>query len=128
MIRYRKSRLSENRNICRTYRSRRLNESIERLRSGEPAPEGWSKYEVVVVDSIKEGEDWDDWEIAKETRTNEFYAISPNTSDEEIIETMVRDGWLKERDRYLRIDRWSWMITFPYNGAGYYHFYLDKID
>ena len=51
MIRRRTSRLSENRNNRRVFRSRRLNENnVEYLYSGDEIANGGYKYEVVLLD------------------------------------------------------------------------------
>ena len=138
MIRYRRnSRLFENRISHRTYRSRRLYEGMEPIQLGDPTPDGWKKYQVVKTECIEDDEDWDDWNL-KEYPTGEYYVISSDASDDEIIDVLHRDGWLDERwvQKYktygskpysnIRVNR-GFYITFPYSAAGYFDVCLAPV-
>jgi hypothetical protein len=98
MIRYRKSRLSENRNIRKAFRNRRLNENnVEYLTPGDKITNGGYRYEVIIPDVW--GNEEDGWEVNDIRKTGEFYSITNKASDDEVLSTLVNDEWISRLDK-----------------------------
>lgn len=98
MIRYKKSRLSENRHFRKAFCNRRLNENnVEYLYSGDEITNGGYRYEVIIPDVW--GNEEDGWEVNDIRKTGEFYSITNKASDNEVLSTLVNDEWISRLDK-----------------------------
>ena len=98
MIRRRNSKIQENKNNRKTFRFRCLNENnVEYLHSGDEIANGGYKYEVILLDVWGNGEDG--WNVNDIQKTGEFYSITNNASDDEVLTTLVKDGWINRHDQ-----------------------------
>lgn len=98
MIRYKNSKLRENKNTRRAFRSRCINENnVEYLYSGDEITNGGHKYEVVLLDVW--GNEEDGWNVNDIRKTEEFYSITNKASDDEVLTALVKDEWINRRNQ-----------------------------
>lgn len=101
-------RISESRRASRLFNRRRLNENEAKVAFAGNGKDSWYEddpvkpnvpngeyWEVVTLDVW--GNEEDGYEVNDSFKTNEFYLISPDATDDEILNVLKNDGWFINR-------------------------------